>query len=47
MRIKEQEEFEICEINLDFDETELTPEEIRELIVKEIKACTVDLDAFE
>ncbi len=47
VRIKEQEEFDICEINLDFDEEELSPEEIRQEIVKELKSCSVNLDTFE
>lgn len=33
VRIKEQEEFEPCEINLDFDEADLSVDEIRDVIV--------------
>ena len=33
VRIKDQEEFEICDINLKFDEENLTNEEIRDLII--------------
>lgn len=47
VRIKEQEEFDICDINLDFDEADLTSEEIREVVIKEMKACSVNLDTLE
>lgn len=44
VRIIEQEEFEICNIDLDFDDTEKTVEELKALLVEEIKQCSSNLD---
>jgi hypothetical protein len=46
VRILAQEEFEICDIKLDFDEVELSPEEIKKLIVEEMKSSTVNLNTI-
>jgi hypothetical protein len=43
VRIKELEEFEICDINLQFDHLDLSPEEIKEWIVKEINSCATNI----
>jgi len=40
IRILEQEEFEICDINLKFDDTDLSIEELREWVVQELKTCS-------
>ena len=40
VRIPEQENFETCEIDLNFDDVELSIEELRQLVVDEIKACS-------
>lgn len=48
VRIKEQEEFEICEIDLGFDQEVLSPEQIKELIIMELKACaSLKLDSWK
>lgn len=40
VRIPQQESMEVLtNIDLTFDEEELSPEEVRELVIKEIKSC--------
>ena len=40
IRLTEQEVFEPCAIDLKFDDDELTVEELRELVVEELKECS-------
>ena len=42
VRIKGQEEFETCGIDLQFDEKDLSPEEIKEQIIAKIKECAIE-----
>jgi hypothetical protein len=37
IRILEQENFEVCNINLKFDDADMTVEEVRKLVVDELK----------
>ena len=39
IRILEQENFEVCNIDLKFDEVEMSVEEVRKLVVEELKNC--------
>jgi hypothetical protein len=40
VRLPEQEIFDVCSINLTFDDAELSVEQLRELVVEELKECS-------
>lgn len=40
VRITEQEEFEVPQIDLTFDDVELSVEEVKALVIEEIKNCS-------
>jgi serine/threonine protein kinase len=40
VRIPEQENYETCEIDLKFDDVELSIEELRNWVVEELKVCS-------
>ena len=42
VRIQEQEEFEATNIDLTFDDEDLSVEQVRQLVIEEIKRCTED-----
>lgn len=46
VRIPEQEEFEICNIDLDFDKEETTVEELRAFLIEALKEGSSDIDSF-
>ena len=37
IRILEQEEFEVCQINFHYDEEDITEEEMKKIVIEEIK----------
>ena len=47
VRIEEQENFEVAEIDLKFDQEEYTPEQMKTLVIEELKSCSQLIDRLD